>query len=201
MSFDDTLQEVAGGRMRRHRPKSSIGYKPKVNKPKVNKKALLINKLKRHFGGFFEDTQDPPPASPMTPPGLEGGRRRRSKSPVRPARVRPVRHVLVRPVSRVGRHHVRGGDALKDGVQLFGQYFADPSLKVFADGSSNLGANTGQAIDSLINGGKKRRSTSPKRRPVRHAVSPTRRPVRRAVSPKPKRRAALPKRNIARPMF
>jgi len=192
MSFDDnTLQEVAGGRMRRYRPKPSI-----KSKPKVNKKALLRKRLMKHFGGFFEDTQDPPPPmmSPPMPTDLEGGRRRRGKSPVRakspvcaksPVRAkRPVRH-----------SRARGGQALNELANFFGNNLADPSLKTFADGSSSLSANTGQAFGNFMNGisgmngGKKRRS-----------ASPTRRPVRRAASPKPKRRAAPVKIRIARAM-
>ena len=187
MSLDDTLGYEGGGFRRRRR---SIGPKPKVNK-----QALLRKQLMKHFGGFFNEMPDqeaPPPA--MSPPGMEGGRRRRrAKSPVRSKS--PVRRRVKAPVR--GRRF--GGESLpgvETATNIFGNYFADPSLQRIANTSSNLGSNTGDVFSKLSNGlssglssglstgGRKRRSASPKRRPVaRRAASPKRSVVRRVARP------------------
>ena len=184
MSLEDTLGYEGGGFRRRRRPTGLI--KPK---PKVNKQALLRKQLMKHFGGFFNEMPDqeaPPPAMSPPPPGMEGGRRRRAKSPARSKS--PVRRRVKAPVRR----RRIGGESLpgvETATNIFGNYFADPSLQRIANTSSNIGSNTGDVFSKLSSGlmestgGRKRRSASPKRRPVaRRATSPKRRvarPVRR----------------------
>ena len=181
MSLEDSINYDGGGFRRNHR----LGY----YKPKPN------NKLMKLFGGFFNEMpeQEPPPPPPSTSPDMDGGRRYRSS----PAKKRsPAKNPVRR--RRIGGEYVPGVQTAAD---MFGTYFADPSIGEIAN-------NTGNVFANLVKGGRKRspvarRAASPTRRPVaRRAASPTRRPVaRRAASPKRRpvaRRAASPKRYLVR---
>ena len=193
MNSDEGIQqEYEGGRFRRPRAKSVL--KPK--KPKVNKQALLRKRLIKHFGGFFNEMQEAPPMpSSMPPPAMspqDGGRRRRSKSPMRRAKS-PVKKAPVRHRRRLG-----GEGSVVQDIMNFGYDYGikptrtDDIIHMAAntpEQSYNLGANMlGQVsnqVGNLVTGGRKRRpvsraarAASPKRRPVRRAASPKRRPAR-----------------------
>ena len=178
----ERVQEYEGGRMRR--PRSKIVLKPK--KPKVNKQALLRKRLMKHFGGFFNEMQEAPPMSPPSMSPQDGGRRRRSKSPMRKA---PVR----RRAKKLGGE---GEDGLVHKIMNWGDQMiikptgTDTVLNAAANvpgQSYDLGVNALGKVGNLFSGGRKRRSSSPKRRVV---------PTRRAALPK---RHVVPKRRAARP--
>lgn len=190
----EKVQEYEGGRMRRPRAKSVL--KPK--KPtKVNKQALLRKKLMKHFGGFFNEMQEDPPMSPPDMSPQDGGSRRRSKSPVRRAKS-PVKKA---PVRRRPRRLGGEGNLIQDMANIFESNIIKPSgagmvfhaaaaapqqSLDFGQQSLDFGANTVGQVGKLVSGGRKRRSSSPKRRVARATVVP-------------KRRAASPKRRVARP--
>lgn len=167
MSLEDSINYDGGGFRRNHR----LGYYKSKPKPKYKKPMKL-------FGGFFNELpeQEPPPPPPTNSPDMDGGRRYRSS----PAKKRSSAKNPVRR-RRIGGENIPGVQTAAD---MFGTYFADPSLRGIANTSSNVFAN-------LVKGGRKRspvarRAASPTRRPVaRRAASPKRRPVaRRAASPK-----------------
>jgi len=170
---EDTLQQYEGGRLRR------TLYRPVLKPKKPTKLALMRrrNKIMRSIGGFFEmDDQEEPPMPPptMSPRSQEGGRRprRRSKSPVRKA---PVRRR-------------RGGEGIvQQTADMFNSYLlntgARPVLDFAANAPNDAVNFVGQGISGIkssVTGGRKRRSSSPKRR----------------VAPKPR---VAPKRRVTRP--
>jgi hypothetical protein len=180
---EDTLQQYEGGRLRR------TLYRPVLKPKKPTKLALMRrrNKIMRSIGGFFEmeDQEEPPMSPPTMSPrsSQEGGRpRRRSKSPVRP--VRPVRRR-------------RGGEGIvQQTADMFNSYLLNTGARQVLDFGANAPNDAvnfvGQGISgiksSVTTGGRKRRSSSPKRR----------------VAPKPRvapKRRVSPKRPTMRPMF
>jgi hypothetical protein len=173
--LEDTLQQYEGGRLRR------TLYRPVLKPKKPTKLALMRrrNKIMRSIGGFFEmeDQEEPPMSPPTMSPrsSQEGGRprprpRRRSKSPVRPVRRR------------------RGGEGIvQQTADMFNSYLlntgARPVLDFAANAPNDAVNFVGQGISGIkssVTGGRKRRSSSPKRR----------------VAPKPR---VAPKRRVSRP--
>lgn len=178
----ERVQEYEGGRMRR--PRSKIVLKPK--KPKVNKQALLRKRLMKHFGGFFNEMQEAPPMSPPSMSPQDGGRRRRSKSPMRKAPVRR-RAKKLGGEGEAGLVHKMMDWSNNNILQPSGATRILEAAGNAPGQSYDLGVNTLGKVGNLFSGGRKRRSSSPKRRVV---------PTRRAALPK---RHVVPKRRAARP--
>jgi hypothetical protein len=169
---EDTLQQYEGGRLRR------TLYRPVLKPKKPTKLALMRrrNKIMRSIGGFFEmeDQEEPPMPPPTMSPrsSQEGGRprpRRRSKSPVRPVRRR------------------RGGEGIvQQTADMFNSYLLNTGARQVLDFGANAPNDAVNFVKSNVTGGRKRRSSSPKRR----------------VAPKPRvapKRSVAPKRRVTRP--
>ena len=209
----EETNEYLGGKMKR--PRSKIVLKKPTKKALLLKRKAMLMKQMKHFGGFFEmgeESEAPsmPSMPPMPPisgpyPEQEGAGRRykpKSKKVGRVAispKIIPVRRPVRRPARRPARSQRFGGESLpgvETAANIFGNYFADPSLRGIANTSSNLGSSTGDVFAKVTNGIRDSMSSNGgrMRRPVRRSASPKR---RRPASPK--RRPASPKRRVAAP--